>query len=43
MNWKKRLLTLTLTLGLLGTALAGCTQPAGDSALIKAHQVYCFL
>ena len=32
MNWKKRLLTLTLTLGLLGTALAGCTQPAGDSA-----------
>ena len=31
MNWKKRLLTLlTLTLGLLGTALAGCTQPASD-------------
>ena len=30
MNWKKRLLTLTLTLGLLGTALAGCAQTAGD-------------
>ena len=29
MNWKKRLLTLTLTLGLLGTALAGCGQTAG--------------
>ena len=28
MNWKKRLLTLTLTLGLLATALAGCTQTA---------------
>lgn len=30
MNWKKRLLTLTLTLGLLGTALVGCAQTAGD-------------
>ena len=30
MNWKKRLLTLTLTLGLLGTALAGCSQPASE-------------
>ena len=28
MNWKKRLLTLTLTLGLLATALASCTQTA---------------